>query len=113
MTEPGETDGYTALDHVEAIRRHVPDVPIHDVLLNSDPIPRGLLHRYDAEPARPVPASPDLLRAAGCRPVARPLMGDGPKIRHDAGKLGRALVELATVDAVDHSGEPTWSTQQV
>jgi hypothetical protein len=40
-------------------------------------------------------------------------MGDGPKIRHDAGKLGRALVELATVDAVDHSGEPTWSTQQV
>ena len=28
MTEPGETDGHTAADHLMAIRRHAPTMPI-------------------------------------------------------------------------------------
>src|SRR5206468_5865965 len=35
MTEPGETDGARAEDHLLAVRRHAPRVPIHDVLVNS------------------------------------------------------------------------------
>jgi uncharacterized cofD-like protein len=94
-TEPGETDGYTAADHLLAIRRHAPEVPIHDVLLNTTPIPDGLLDAYAASHAVPVAPDIELLRALGHRPVARDLLGHGPKIRHDARKLGSVLVQLA------------------
>lgn len=96
MTEPGETDGYTAADHCLAIRRHTPGVPIHAVLLNAAPLPGELLTRYGADGAVPVPAEAEPLRALGCRPVVRDLLGGGPKIRHDPRKLARAILELAS-----------------
>ena len=94
-TEPGETDGYTAADHLLAIRRHAPDVPIHDVLLNTTPIPDDLVQAYSGSRATLVAPDIELLRALGHRPVTRDLLGAGPKIRHDARKLSTALVQLA------------------
>jgi uncharacterized cofD-like protein len=95
MTEPAETDGYSAADFVLAIRRHAPRVPIHDVLLNMTPFPGELLDRYAAEGVRPVAASAESLRALGCRPVAGELLGSGPMIRHEPHKLARAVLALA------------------
>lgn len=91
MTEPGETDGYTAADHLLAIRRHAPQLPIHDVLLNAAPISREMTERYAAESAVPVSDGIDL----GCRPVKRDLLEVGPKVRHDTHKLAQAVLELA------------------
>jgi uncharacterized cofD-like protein len=95
MTEPGETDGYTAADHIVAIRRHAPQVAIHDVLLNTTPVPATLVEYYAASGAVPVSPDMELLRALGCRPVARDLLGPGPLARHDPHKLARAVLELA------------------
>lgn len=100
MTEPGETDGYTAVDHLVAIQRHAPRLPIHDVLLNSTPIPEALVERYAAEGAAPVPADTELLRALGCRPVERDLLVAGLQVRHDPHKLAPALLELATKEKI-------------
>jgi uncharacterized cofD-like protein len=94
-TEPGETDGYTAADHLLALRRHAPDVPIHDVLLNSAPVPDDLVQAYTASRAALVAPDVDLLRALGHRPVMRDLIGPGPLIRHEPGKLAGVLLELA------------------
>lgn len=95
MTEPGETDGYTVADHVLAIRAHAPQVPIHNVLLNSTPIPGDLIQHYATEGAVPIPTEVEPLRALGCRPVERDLLGIGPKVRHDSRKLARTVLELA------------------
>lgn len=95
MTEPGETDGYTAADHIVAIRRHARHVPIHDVLLSTTPVRDSLVEYYAAAGAAPVPLDVELLRALGCRPVARDLLGAGPLARHDPQKLARAVLELA------------------
>jgi uncharacterized cofD-like protein len=94
MTEPGETDRYTPADFVRAIRRHAPQVPIHDVLLSTAPIPGELLDRYAADRAVPVRMEAEPLRALGCRTVARDLLGTGPKVRHDPYKLAHAVLEL-------------------
>jgi uncharacterized cofD-like protein len=93
-TEPGETDRYTAADHLLAIRRHAPDVPIHDVLLNTSPLPGELVRTYSTTGARPVCPDVELLRALGYRPVRRDLLGAGPKIRHDPRKLAGAILDL-------------------
>ena len=95
MTEPGETDGYTAADVLLALRRHAPDLPIHDVLLNDAPIPAALTGPYAAGAASPIVAEGRSIRSLGCRPVMRDLIGAGPKVRHDHAKLARALLELA------------------
>jgi 2-phospho-L-lactate transferase/gluconeogenesis factor (CofD/UPF0052 family) len=94
-TEPGETDGYTAADHLLAIRRHAPDVPIHDVLLNAAPIPVDMQQAYSTVHAAIVPPDVELLRALGHRPVLCDLLGAGSKIRHDPHKLASAILDLA------------------
>jgi uncharacterized cofD-like protein len=96
MTETGETDDFTAVDHVMAIRRHAPGMPIHDVLLNNAPIPPGLLQRYSADKALPVAPDLELLRALGFRPLEHDLLGDDDCVRHDPDKLARAVVHAVT-----------------
>jgi uncharacterized cofD-like protein len=96
MSEPGETDGYAAADVLDVVRHHAPRLPIHDVLLNGAPIPEVLAGRYAAGAASPIVADPGSIRALGCRPVIRNLLGPGPKIRHDPARLARAIVELAS-----------------
>lgn len=96
MTEPGETDGHTAADHIMAVRRHASRLPIHYVLLNTVPIAEPLIARYAALGATPLPPDTQLLRALDCQPIERDLLGVGPKIRHDPHKLAQAVLELAT-----------------
>ena len=95
MTEPGETDGYTAVDHILAIRRHAPRVPIDDVLINAGPIPQNAVEAYTAQGATLVPPDTALLRALGYRLLERDLLGTGPWIRHDPDKLAQAVLDLA------------------
>jgi uncharacterized cofD-like protein len=100
-TEPGETDRYTAADHVIAIRRHVPHVPIHEVLLNATPIPDVMVRSYAASGSEPVALDIDLLRALGYRPLLHDLIGAGPKIRHDGHKVAAAVLERARDTAAE------------
>jgi len=94
LTQPGETDGYTALDHLLALRRHAPQVPIHHVLVNVTPIPRARRDGSAGPSARPVAVSASSLRALGCRPHERHLLADD-HVRHDPHRLARAVLELS------------------
>ncbi len=97
MTEPGETDGYVASDCVLTIRRHAPEVPVHDVLLNNAPIPGNLVVRYALRGALPMAYDTQALEALGCRPLACDLLRDGPVVRHDPWKLWSALLRLRLI----------------
>jgi uncharacterized cofD-like protein len=105
-TEPGETDHHTAADHLLAIRRHAPDVPIHDVLLNATPIPEELVRMYSAAGSTPVRPDLELLRALGYRAVICDLLGAGVKIRHDAHKLANAILQVAACTWQSKGPEP-------
>ena len=95
MTEPGETDRYTAADHVLAIRRHVPKLAIRDIVMHAAPIPDTFLENYAASGAIPVTQDRALLRALGHRLVERDLLAPGPKVRHDPDKLAAAIIQCA------------------
>src|SRR5437899_53025 len=95
MTEPGETDGHTAVDHLMAIRRHAPTMPIHDIFINTAPIAPEQIARYGALDAVPVPADVALLKALGHAVHECDLLAPGDDVRHDPGKLARALLTLA------------------
>jgi len=93
MTEPGETEAFTAVDHLLAIRRHAPKIRIDDVLLNTTPIAPALLARYSAAGAVPVTIDREILQALGYRPLERDLLRADHQIRHDPGKLAHAVME--------------------
>ncbi len=92
MTEAGETDGMSALDHVKALQTHlgrVPDV----VLVNTAPIAEAMLERYRAERAEAVEIDPAAFRFAGIRAHGATLTRSGGG-QHDPDELSAALVRL-------------------
>jgi uncharacterized cofD-like protein len=102
MTQPGETDGYTASDHVRALQRLVAaDIVTHALLNTQPPRQRALLARYEAEGAHPVPADVDAVRQLGVIPISAPLISEEDVVRHDPEALARALLRILVAGAVD------------
>jgi uncharacterized cofD-like protein len=95
MTEPGETDGMSAADHVRALLRHAPRLPIHDVLLAAGPISPRVRAAYAAYGAKPVAADLAALRALGCRPLRRPMVAARGWLRHEPRRLAAAILGIA------------------
>jgi len=95
MTEPGETDGHTAADHLIAIRRHAPTMPIHDILINTAPLAPEQIARYRAQGSVPVTADAALLKALGHAVHECDLLASGDEVRHDPAKLAATLLDLA------------------
>lgn len=97
MTEPGETDGYSAADHLAAIQRHLGAV-VDVALLHAHPLPSGVVEREAARGRRPVDAPAGELEALGVRVLRRDVAGGShppDAAVHDPVKLARALRPLA------------------
>jgi uncharacterized cofD-like protein len=97
MTQAGETDGYSAADHVSALLQYLPGLDV--CVLNSSAIGTGVAERYlklGAEIVSGTTLDEDEIRRHGVIPVAAPLLMDGEaKARHDPATLARLVVSLA------------------
>ncbi len=98
MTEAGETDGFSAEDHVEALYKHLGRYPDW-VVLNSSPIDAERLERYKQENAEVVNFNRDYFKAKGIQLAELELLGTGPHAQHDSVKLAEWLTEQAKLAA--------------
>lgn len=100
-TQPGETDGYTVMEHVAAIERHTRPDLFSMVLANHRRAGQMLSHlnwvELDADPA----GRPQCLLAD--------LIDDDHPWRHDSEKLARALLNLLH-QTDEATREPDWQT---
>jgi uncharacterized cofD-like protein len=94
MTQPGETDGYTAWDHLAALEAHAGARFIDAVVVNDGEIPREALQRYAEMGAAPVEPDRARLEAAGYRVVADRLVRQNLYLRHDAERLSDRIFDL-------------------
>ncbi len=95
MTQPGETDGYAASDHVRALVEQVgPGLVTHVVVNTQRPRTPALLARYEAEGAAPVEPDLDRVAALGVTPVADALLSEEDVLRHDPARLARVLMRV-------------------
>lgn len=95
MTQPGETDHMSAVDHVEAIRRHV-DFPVFEyVVLNDQRPQREVMERYAATGADFITPDARQIAKLGYIPVQEALLEEDGYVRHDPSRLAKVLVELA------------------
>lgn len=95
MTQDGETEGYTAADHLEALLRHGCGGMIDLCLANSAPLPPELAARYSAEDAELLPIDRARIAALGVGLAEYPLLSSsGGYARHDPDLLARAVLAL-------------------
>ena len=94
MTQHGESDGYTASDHLKAIIDHANKDIIDACLINNAQAPREALGRYEEEVSFPVEADVDKIRKMGYKVEATDLLGVTDYVRHDSLKLNEAIIRL-------------------
>ena len=103
VTQPGQTDGYTASDHVKALIRRLGDGMLDAVLVNNRVPERSVMERYEKEGAALVISDPGL-RELGIDVVeadlfegvdhSRVLWEKQDLLRHDPEKLARVIMNV-------------------
>ncbi len=97
MTQPGETDGFTVSDHVNAILKHTGPNFIHYVIANKEKVSSNLLHRYEMYHQEPVVLDEKAVSELGVKLLRANLLNHENYVRHSSDKLGRAIIRLLVI----------------
>ena len=93
MTQPGETEEYTAEEHLSAIIEHaglVADV----MVLNGRRPSEAILEAYAAEGQHPVQFDINAIRELGVTPFFGDIIAEGDFVRHDSAALAETVFRL-------------------
>ena len=94
MTQEGETEGYTAADHVDALLSHGAPGLVDLCLANSAPVRPGLVEKYREEDAAPILVDRERIRAMGLELEEYPVASEGGDYaRHDPDRLAAAVLD--------------------
>lgn len=94
MTQPGETDGYSASQHVKAILDHVGPGVIDYVVVNSQQVAQNLRETYASQGAYPVYVDNAELAAMAVKVVEANIISETNLVRHDPVKLSRTIISM-------------------
>ncbi len=94
MTQPGETDGYPASHHIQALIEHSHPALIDYCIVNTGKIPQDLLARYTSEQAFQVVNDRKKIEHMGYRVVEDDTILIQNFIRHDPMKLAKIVLDL-------------------
>lgn len=94
MTQPGETDGYTARAHLETIKQYAPEIHFDFVVVNDRRISEEQAERYAAEGAYQIgiddPIEDVLDRTTEI--MRADLLDGGEKVRHNSERLAEVVL---------------------
>jgi len=94
MTQKGETDNFTASDHLRAIIAHSHPRVIDYCIINNGSIPNELLERYKTEAASLVMSDADKIRSIGYKVIIDNFVSINQVVRHNSLKLARVIVNI-------------------
>jgi len=94
MTQPGETDGYTALQHLETLRKYAPEITFDFVVVNDRKISHEQAERYAAEQAYQIGIDDPILDSLeqSTQVMLADLLDEGEKVRHSSERLARVVM---------------------
>lgn len=94
MTQPGETEGYTASDHLRAIEKHsyrgIADV----MVVNSESIPEELKERYANEYAQEVVVDSEKITDRTALVYGKLFLVRDSRVRHNFSRLARTIISI-------------------
>lgn len=94
MTQPGETDGYTASQHLDAIEKHSCKGIVDYIIVNDAVIPESVCDTYAAEKAVPVKADMNNLAQRVNVMHGNLFLVKKGQVRHNFSRLARGIVAL-------------------
>lgn len=98
MTQPGETDGFSARRHIEIIREYAPQIAFDYIVVNNHPISETQLEKYTEEGAMQIglhdSISPSTIE--GAQIVYGNLLDEGEMVRHHPEKLAQVVLLCAS-----------------
>jgi uncharacterized cofD-like protein len=94
MTQPGETDGYTALQHLETLRKYAPEITFDFVVVNDRKISDEQAKRYAAEQAYQIGIDDPIFDSLDqtTEVMRADLLDAGEKVRHSSERLARVVL---------------------
>ncbi|WP_199900101.1 gluconeogenesis factor YvcK family protein [Caldalkalibacillus mannanilyticus] len=93
MTQPGETDGYTVRDHIQAIYEHIQFPLFQKAIVNNGEIPLNILKKYERKSAVPVRYHAGSLEDLEIEVIEDQLFLADDYLRHDAGKVTQIVLQ--------------------
>lgn len=96
MTQHGESDHFTAAEHVLAIHANVPSRVFDYVLVNTGTPTLGLLQRYQESGQELVIPDFERIKQMGYKPVTGNFMNETDYVRHDPMRIAARLIDLLT-----------------
>jgi uncharacterized cofD-like protein len=98
MTQPGESDGLSAADHVDALVSHSRGKLLFSRILLNNAIPSAeLLKKYEAEGAVLVTNDKKRLESMGLECLESAMLAKDQAIRHDPDLLAKAVYRIVGV----------------
>ncbi|MBQ2741985.1 MAG: YvcK family protein [Oscillospiraceae bacterium] len=95
MTQDGETENYTATDHIKALFDHSYDGLFDTCIANNAEISRELIKKYAAEGAEPMPINEEDFEKMGIKLILKPLISENtPLARHDPARLAEVIMDV-------------------
>lgn len=95
MTQEGETEGYTASDHIKALFSHSGARLFDYCLANDLKLPEEIVSRYSVQGAEETFVDEDEIKKLGIELVSAPVADIiGGLARHDPDSLAKALIDL-------------------
>jgi len=95
MTQPGETDGFGAFEHVKTLTDYAGKPFLDYVIVNSEEISDELRTLYRAKGQEPVSPDIEKIEQMGIKAIPAKLVSRSDMVRHDPQKLARAIMSLA------------------
>ncbi len=93
MTQPGETDDYSAQEHLSAIIEHA-GLIVDVMVLNGRKPSDSILAAYSSEKQFPVPFDIAAIRELGVTPFFGDIISEGNYVRHDSTALAETVFRL-------------------
>ena len=98
MTQPGETDGFSARRHLEIIEKYAPQIKFDCLIVNNHAIKDQQAEKYGGQGSLQIgianSISPETIK--GVKILYGNLLDKGEKVRHDPKKLARLILRFAS-----------------
>lgn len=97
MTQPGETEGFSAKKHLELVRKYAPEIDFDYIIVNNHLISAEQTSRYACEGSKQIGLSNSISPTTieGAEIVYGNLLDEGDKVRHHPEKLAQTVLLCA------------------
>ncbi|MBI4373085.1 MAG: YvcK family protein [Candidatus Omnitrophica bacterium] len=93
MTQPGETESYSAYDHLRVLISHTDPGIVDACFVNTQMIPKAVLDRYRETNSYPVDIDLAKIREQGYEVIGTEILKIDTQVRHDPSRLAKAIVD--------------------